>query len=99
MIKFDPSSLTVMNDERLEINRVKFKGSEEDREDEDRDDEDAMDQLLVRALALIPCGKAEKYLFFSYYIMYYISIFIHKDMTNLYLSQCFSLCRLCGGFD
>lgn len=41
-MKFDPSSLTVTKDERLEINRVRFEGREDD-------NGDAMDQLLVGA--------------------------------------------------
>ncbi|KAF5937044.1 hypothetical protein HYC85_024550 [Camellia sinensis] len=47
MIKFDPSSFTVTNDERLDISNVKFEGSEEDKTDEDKEDEVAMDQEPV----------------------------------------------------
>lgn len=42
MMKFVPSSLTVIKDDKLEISKVRFEGKEEERED-------AMDQLLVRA--------------------------------------------------
>ncbi|XP_028061929.1 UPF0481 protein At3g47200-like [Camellia sinensis] len=52
MIKFDPSSFTLTNDERLDISRVKFEGSEEDKTDEDSEDEVAIDQELCTEMLI-----------------------------------------------